>query len=43
MLLASLASVSCTRTGYCGTVGGYVYVPDLNLDETAMAAVMPAR
>ncbi|HYK34286.1 MAG TPA: hypothetical protein VEV63_20100 [Streptosporangiaceae bacterium] len=41
MLIASTNSVSCTRTGFCAAVGGYVYVPDLNIDESAMAAVLP--
>lgn len=40
-LISSMDSVSCARSGFCGAVGGYVYVPDLNLDESAMAAVMP--
>jgi len=41
MQIASLASVSCTSHGFCVAVGGYVYVPDVNLDASAMAAVMP--
>jgi hypothetical protein len=41
MLLSSMSSVSCTRSAFCAAVGGYVYVPDLNLDSSAMAAVMP--
>jgi hypothetical protein len=39
--ISELNSVSCTRKGYCVTVGGYVYVPDLNHEDSAMAAVMP--
>ena len=39
--LAGLDEVSCVRTGYCAAVGSYIYVPDLNHESSAMAAVMP--
>jgi hypothetical protein len=39
--LAGLVSVSCRKTGYCVAVGSYIYVPDLNHESSAMAAVMP--
>lgn len=30
-----------TAARLCAAVGGYVYLPDLNIDESAMAAVLP--
>ena len=41
MQIAILESVSCTRQGFCAAAGEYVYVPNVNGDESAMVAVTP--
>jgi hypothetical protein len=39
--IASMSSVSCRPTGFCAAVGGFIYVPDVNLNASAMAALLP--
>jgi hypothetical protein len=37
--IAGLSGVACVRTGYCAAVGGYVYLPDVNLNSAAMVTI----
>lgn len=39
--IASLSSVSCRPAGFCAAVGYFIYVPDVNLNVSAMAALLP--